>query len=53
MKFEIDKDTAEKLVSVIDDWAVKHSILECTGNKAIIFKHQVLEEALKNWEDEE
>lgn len=52
MKFEIDKDTAEKLVSVINDWALDHSILECSGNKAIIFKCQVLEEALRNWEDE-
>lgn len=53
MKFDISKEEAEQLVRIINDWAVSHSLLECTGNSGILFKAKELEPALKEWNDEE
>ena len=52
MLFNISKDEAEQLVRIVNDWAIDHSLLECTGNRGILFKAQQLEPALENWKED-
>ncbi|MCQ2086486.1 MAG: hypothetical protein MJZ37_00220 [Bacilli bacterium] len=53
MKFNIDKETAEELISVINYWAINHSLVECCGSKAIGFKCDYLEPALEEGFEED